>query len=191
MATATTSSLLAVKRIGAARSEPGQKRNAQIGDMAAQRPVDQLRLPCLCVHLRDAPREARQFHATLTRSRHHHPPSRSFSASGREFGHRGASRHSNGASFTSRTVAFQTGRRMRKPAHRLACSAEPATATHRPRGPWHEEQIAMEHDTGAAGPPETLEPPATGEAPATGEPPETLEPPATGEPRVDAALSPL
>jgi hypothetical protein len=43
----------------------------------------------------------------------------------------------------------------------------------------------MEHDTGAAGPPETLEPPATGEAPETG------EPPATGEPRVDAALSPL
>jgi len=43
----------------------------------------------------------------------------------------------------------------------------------------------MEHETGAAGPPETLEPPATGEAPETG------EPPATGEPRVDAALSPL
>src|SRR5260221_12817434 len=80
---------------------------------------------------------------------------------------------------------------MRKTAPRLENSAEPATATHRPRGPWHEEQIAMEHDTGAAGLPDTAEPPATGEPPDTAEPLETAEAPATGEPRVDAALSPL
>ena len=49
----------------------------------------------------------------------------------------------------------------------------------------------MEHDTGAAGPPDTAEPPATGEPPDTAEPLETAEAPATGEPRVDAALSPL
>jgi hypothetical protein len=66
----------------------------------------------------------------------------------------------------------------------------------RSRGRWHEEQIAMEHDSGSGEPAgraeceevkATAEPPATAELEATA----AAEPPATGERRVDAALSRL
>jgi hypothetical protein len=59
--------------IGPVRAETGQEGHSEIGYAAAKRPVNQFRLPDLCVHLRDAAHEAFQGLATLFRSRHRHP----------------------------------------------------------------------------------------------------------------------
>src|SRR6266567_6422779 len=60
-------------RIRAVRAEPGHIGHTQVRDMAAQRPVDQLRLADRWIHVRHAAHEALQGHAALFRSRHRHP----------------------------------------------------------------------------------------------------------------------
>jgi hypothetical protein len=96
-------------RIGPMRAEPGQVRDAEVGHPAAERSVEQLRLPYFCVHLRYAAREALQSLATLLSSRHRHPLSRSFPVADVEPRHRPPREPSNGGSLTCWTVAFQTG----------------------------------------------------------------------------------